>query len=319
MTTTFSERLIGRLANRPAGPKWSRRRIFGGAAIIGAALVTDPWGFLTRPVSAYDAVCGSSATCAGGYSVFCCTINDGKNACPPHTFVGGWWKADRSSFCGGKARYYIDCNAVPGYHFECRCNTKTCDQRLTACNVFRYGQCSPDIAGVTPVVCRQISCRPPWEIYPGVCGRASATDNNTASHTAPCLTTENTFPLLVTFPKAAKRLAAGRTLGSGQRLTAANRRSTIVMQPDGDLAVLTSAGEQWTSGTRGAAKGGHAQLSASGNLTVFDRNGNRVWSTGTAGTAAMGSAPELRIRNDGQVVIHNGQRIVWSTHTRSKA
>ena len=119
--------------------------------------------------------------------MFCCTINGGRNACPPGTFAGGWWKADRSSYCGGAARYYIDCNAKPGTHFHCHCNKTTCDHRRVACNVFRYGQCNTQIHGVTAVVCRQISCRPPWQLYPDHCGRSSATDNNTARHSAPCL------------------------------------------------------------------------------------------------------------------------------------
>jgi len=185
-TATFSERLVNRIA-RIGGRGSSRRGFLGGAALVGAALAVDPWGYLTRPTTAYAATCGTDASCGAGYSVFCCTINGGRNTCPSGTFAGGWWKADRSSYCGGAARYYIDCNVLPGHHFRCRCNTTSCDHRLVACNWFRYGQCSTHIKGVTPVVCRQISCTPPWQIYKS-CGRSSATDNNTARHTAPCLT-----------------------------------------------------------------------------------------------------------------------------------
>ena len=99
---------------RPPGRRrsgTSRRGFLGGAALVGAALAVNPWGYLVRPASAYETVCGTEPACADGYSVFCCTINGGSNTCPPNSFIGGWWKADNSSFCGGSARYYIDCNA----------------------------------------------------------------------------------------------------------------------------------------------------------------------------------------------------------------
>ena len=54
------------------------------------------------------------------------------------------------------------------------------------CNQFRYGQCHQELACVGPVVCRVASCRPPWEVDP-TCTTASATANETALHTAPCL------------------------------------------------------------------------------------------------------------------------------------
>jgi uncharacterized protein with LGFP repeats len=54
-----------------------------------------------------------------------------------------------------------------------------------ACNVFRYGQCNQQVACSGPVVCRQISCRPPYEWLP--CGTASATDDSTTDHTSECL------------------------------------------------------------------------------------------------------------------------------------
>ncbi len=134
-------------------------------------------------------VCGSEAACADGYSVFCCTINNGSNSCPPNSFIGGWWKADNSSFCGGSARYYIDCNAFRNGAWQCRCAEGTCDQRRVACNQFRYGQCSLDVpaSNTGPVVCRVVSCTPPWQQFGGTCTSSSATDNQTATHSAPCL------------------------------------------------------------------------------------------------------------------------------------
>lgn len=190
MTMTLSERVVGRFTGRSRQPTASRRGFLGGAALVGAAIAVDPWGFLVRPANAYDAVCGNDAGCNDGYSVFCCTINNGNNSCPPNTFVGGWWKADNSSFCGGNARYYVDCNAFAGGPWQCRCAEGTCDQRRVACNQFRYGQCRPDVSAAQtgPVVCRVVSCTPPWQQFAdSQCSSASLTDNRTVSHTAPCL------------------------------------------------------------------------------------------------------------------------------------
>ena len=187
---SLAERMVNKVAAHVDRPRTSRRGFLGGAAVVGAALAVDPWGYLTRPASAYDAVCGSDNTCAAGYTVFCCTINGGSNTCPPDSFIGGWWKADNSSFCGGNARYYIDCNAYRDGRYTCHCNTTTCDQRRVACNQFRYGQCNTQIpwSNTGPVLCRVVSCTPPWVQYGGTCSSSSATDNNTATHSAPCLT-----------------------------------------------------------------------------------------------------------------------------------
>src|SRR5687768_16928680 len=165
--------------------------------------------YLLKPGTAYAAVCGIDSTCAGGYAVFCCTVNDGINKCPPGTFVGGWWKADSSAYCcsadgSPQPRYYIDCqgectscsSGCGGYNSFCssgcvncerRCHGgDTCDQRRVCWNYFRYGQCHQEIACGGPVACRVVTCTPPYRLY-GACTSTSATDNRTASHTAPCL------------------------------------------------------------------------------------------------------------------------------------
>jgi len=185
---TLTERLVNRVGSRPGRSGPSRRGFLGGAALVGAALAVNPWGYLVRPASAYDTVCGTQAACADGYSAFCCTVNGGSNSCPPNSFIGGWWKADNSSFCGGSARYYIDCNAFRNGPWQCHCAEGSCDQRRVACNQFRYGQCSLDVpaSNTGPVVCRMVSCTPPWQQFGGTCTSSSATDNRTATHTAPC-------------------------------------------------------------------------------------------------------------------------------------
>ncbi|HEX8768244.1 MAG TPA: twin-arginine translocation signal domain-containing protein, partial [Jatrophihabitans sp.] len=189
MPVSLAERIVNRVAERTERARTSRRGFLGGAALVGAALAVNPWSYLTRPASAYDTVCGADANCYSGYSVFCCTINGGRNSCPPDSFIGGWWKADNSSFCRGSARYYIDCNAYRDGRYACRCNQTTCDRRLVACNQFRYGQCNTQIpwSSTGPVLCRMVTCTPPWVQFGGTCSSSSATDNNTGSHTAPCI------------------------------------------------------------------------------------------------------------------------------------
>jgi hypothetical protein len=185
-TQTMSERLVTRLASGLFSKRASRRNFLTASALVGSAVAVDPWTFFTKPVSAYATVCGAGAACSDGWSVFCCTINHGANSCPPDSFVGGWWKADRSSFCCGSARYYIDCNARCGSSWRCHCNSTTCDQRRVACNQFRYGQCHQEISCYGPVVCRMVTCTPPWQ-FSSACTSTSATDNATLTHSAPCL------------------------------------------------------------------------------------------------------------------------------------
>ena len=238
----------------------------------------------------------------------------GATPARPARSPAGWWKADRSSYCGGAARYYIDCNAKPGTHFHCHCNRTNCDHRRVACNIFRYGQCNTQIPGVTAVVCRQISCRPPWQLYPGHCGRASATDNNTALHTAPCLTRKNTFPALKVFPKALPVLAAGHGLTEGQRRTAPNRHTTLTFTARGDLQLLNQDGIIWHTRTSPRAAGGRAQLYRNGDLVVLDRHGRLLWHTDTGHPNAK---PVLRLLNSGRLVLFDHGREVWGTHTHT--
>jgi hypothetical protein len=195
LATRAVERIGEHLARRP-----TRRSFLLKTAVVGSALATRPWRYLTRPGTAYASLCGPEADCASGWTVFCCSINDGENTCPPGTIPAGWWKADGSAFCGGGPRYILDCNATcgscgcgssgicaPGCHdWKCHCGTNDCDQRRVACNNFRYGQCHQEVACVGPVVCRVATCMPPWEWEP-TCTTTAATANATANHSAPCL------------------------------------------------------------------------------------------------------------------------------------
>ena len=175
------------------------------ATVAAAALSVSPMEFLLKPGSAYAFICecvpgtncGCSQLCCDGYTQFCCTINDGINACPPGTFAGGWWKADGSVYCSGP-RYYIDCmgecqgcgcgggSFCPGCDgLACECALGDCNNRHVGCTEFRYGQCHQEIGCSGRIACRVVSCTPPWVLDP-TCSTVAQTDDNTANHFAPC-------------------------------------------------------------------------------------------------------------------------------------
>jgi hypothetical protein len=183
----------------------SRRGFLAKATVTATALSVAPTEFLLKPGTAYAAVCecvpgtncNCSDLCCDGYTQFCCTINNGINACPPGTFAGGWWKADGSAYCAGP-RYYIDCMGechgcgCSGGSFcpscdglVCECALGECSNRHVGCVLFRYGQCHQEIACSGRISCRVVSCTPPWQIDP-TCSTVSQTDDSTANHFAPC-------------------------------------------------------------------------------------------------------------------------------------
>ena len=184
-TGTFTQRLVNR-ATSLFGGRTNRRSFLTRTAVVGSALAVGPIDFILKPGSAYAYTCG---TCSDGWTAFCCTINSGRNSCPPNSFIAGWWKADNAAYCCGAARYIIDCNASCPTQCSCRCAGGSCDGRRTCCNQFRYGQCHTEISCYGPVVCRVATCTPPWQYDPS-CTTSSATDNKTRDHGAPCLTTD---------------------------------------------------------------------------------------------------------------------------------
>jgi hypothetical protein len=198
---TVLEKVVTGVANRFAR-RDSRRSFLVKTAVVGSALATNPLRYVLKPGTAYANVCGPEADCGSGWTVFCCSINNGQNVCPPGTIPAGWWKADNSGFCRGAPRYIVDCNATCGScgcgpsgicssnctSCRCHCGTGSCDQRRVCCNEFRYGQCHQEVACVGPVVCRVAACVPPWIFEPS-CTTTPATANQTVLHTAPCLET----------------------------------------------------------------------------------------------------------------------------------
>lgn len=183
-----------------------RRGFLGKSALVGSAMAVAPANFVLRPGSAYAAICNCNGSlcncgdlCCDGYTEFCCTLY-GDNRCPPGTLVAGWWKADGSAYCGSRPRYYVDCNAECGscapnasgfcsgdcFGCNCGCAKGSCKNRKACCTKFRYGQCNQAVPYLGPIVCRVITCNPPWT-WEATCTTTTATDNATAFHNAPCL------------------------------------------------------------------------------------------------------------------------------------
>jgi hypothetical protein len=197
---SVTDRLGGFLASRT-----TRRSFLARTTLTATALSVAPVDFLLRPGTAYAFLCecvpgtncDCSQPCCDGFTQFCCTINNGVNACPPGTFAGGWWKADGSIYCAGP-RYYIDCMgechgcSCAGGSFcpscdglSCQCALGSCGNRHVGCTEFRYGQCHQEIACSGRISCRVVSWTPPW-LLDACCAAVAQTDDSTANHFAPC-------------------------------------------------------------------------------------------------------------------------------------
>jgi len=184
----------------------SRRGFLARSALAGTAMAVAPTDYLLKPVGAYQAICSCAGTgcacgsmCCDGYTEFCCSMT-GLNRCPPGHVLGGWWKVDNSSYCNDGPRYYMDCNAPCNgcgcgpsgvcsgscSGTTCGCARNNCDLRRSGCVNFRYGQCNQATACIGPIVCRVVTCIPPWTLDAS-CTRTVAVDEYTRWHSAPCL------------------------------------------------------------------------------------------------------------------------------------
>ena len=196
---TGSARVVEWLSRR-FGPV-RRRDLLLGSAVVGSAVVTDGKAWALKRQSAYATICGPGNRAGDGWTIFCATINGGKNTCPPGSFAAGWWRAAGSSWCGGGNRYIVDCNAscsrcstgcsdgiCDSRCWSCGCtsgSTATCDQRRNCCNAFRYGQCNTQVRCSGGVKCRVVSCTPPYEWTN--CSRTDLVLNQTAEHSSPMI------------------------------------------------------------------------------------------------------------------------------------
>ena len=175
------------------------------------AMAVAPVAYAIRPTTAEAAIivcvnrrCKSGSLCCDGFHEFCCKIT-GENLCPPGTIVAGWWKADGSGFCdlnGPSPRYYLDCNFTCDARAGCGCGSDGlcakkctparcqchggCDTRRSECRLFRYGQCNQDVC-VGPLMCRIITCVPPWKWDAACAASPVLVHQETRWHDRPCL------------------------------------------------------------------------------------------------------------------------------------
>jgi hypothetical protein len=175
----------------------SRRRLLERFALAGSAFAVAPVRYLLRPGTAWAVIgpddCSPSTRCNDGYTAFCCEIDQGRNLCPNHTYVAGWWKCTEYSgrgLCGDQGfRYYVDCNRHPGQGFPrgCHCAGDRCHRRRVDCNHFRYGQCNTQVLGTTEVACRVVVCQHPANVPGFNCNRTYMEDDTTCVHDTACL------------------------------------------------------------------------------------------------------------------------------------
>ena len=222
------------LVNKTAGlleKKSSRRGFLLGSAMVGSAVAVAGCAPGTQPGSPYNHITDcAGGLCTDGYTEFCCTINNGLNACPPGSFAGGWWRADFSSFCNG-TRYYIDCmqnccgpnlgNGFCAGCTECRCGGD-CNTRRVYCNYFRYGQCHQEIGITGPIACRVVTCTPPYADASLACTTALAVDNSTAEHAPAHGCTPPPPPFVSAAVLPSTGAAAAQTSGRARRFFVRN-------------------------------------------------------------------------------------------------
>ena len=198
----MSTRLVG-TASRFLDARTSRRGFLRRAALVGTALVAAPATYILRPLTAQAAIlpvnCGPFDLCNDGWTDFCVNTS-GVNTCPPGSLIGGWWRAEGNTFCGGKSRYYMDCHSstcscgcdASGTcdhtctGVQCHCNHDNCNERKVGCTRFRYGQCNNHHKCIGPITCRVVTCVPPWE-WDTSCTKTDAVAQVTYTHDAPGL------------------------------------------------------------------------------------------------------------------------------------
>jgi len=289
--------------------------------MVGTALAVAPQRYLFEPRSAYAVAsryfcdsrcsgfgCSCGNLCCQGWTEFCCATHpESGNTCPPGTIPGGWWRADGAGLCDvngvTQPRYYIDCNATcdPGcsnvnngtcgpacHDFVCQCGQEQCDHRKSACTRFRYGQCNDQVPYLGAVVCRYVTCTPPWAWDPECEPEPQLFATQTTYHDRPCL--HDREPMHSFF--AVQR---GSTLKLREGHSGGAPDFTFEYGTAADLAVFGD----WNGSrarTVGVVRGGGAGRIGDGRMTWHLRNTN---SNGPADIVIeFGSVGEIPVVGD---------------------
>lgn len=269
----MSKRLV-EAGSRMLASRTSRRGFLRRAALVGTALAAAPATYVLRPGDAYSAVvntpgnCGPSRCRDGGWTEFCCTMT-GVNTCPPGSVVGGWWRAEYpgrgTNHCDGDSRYYMDCHSADCggcdcggsgtcgsdcVDCDCTCANNDCDNWKTCCTRFRYGQCNQEIACLGPIVCRVVTCVPPWE-WDSTCTTTDAVSQSTWYHDASCLHPSSVYPAL-------PAVVSGTTVQLRHSLSGGSAQTTYPYGEPGDVHLMadwTGSGVRTPAVVRGVRRG----------------------------------------------------------------
>ena len=253
----------------------SRRGFLRRLAMVGTALVAAPTAYILRPGSAYSALvktpnsCPPNTKCGqAAWTEFCCTLT-GVNTCPPGSMIAGWWRAEYPGtgpdHCDGSSRFYMDCNSDDCHgcscggsgtcgnncvDCNCECANDDCSYWKTCCTRFRYGQCNQDIACLGPIVCRVVTCVPPWE-WDSTCTTTDAVSQSTWYHDAACLRP-------TTFYSARPAVVSGTHWALRGSLSTGNPFLEYEFGQSGDVPLMadwTAAGEATSAMVRGTRHG----------------------------------------------------------------
>ncbi|MCO8274413.1 hypothetical protein M1L60_27820 [Actinoplanes sp. TRM 88003] len=107
-------------------------------------------------------------------------------------------------------------------------------------------------------------------------------------------------------------LVAGRRLNPGDKLTSANGRYTLAMQPDGNLVGYDGTKAFWDTGTWGRP-GCYLVAEPNGRFTVMTPEGTVAWSQASGSPHAF-----LCIQDDRNIVIYFNDATpaaAWASHT----
>ena len=197
---SVAEKVVG-VVSSGLSSRSSRRGFLFRSTLVGSALALNPWRFLLRPGHRVRGVVRTGRELLVGLDRLLLLDQRGQQLVSPRKHPGrlvedrpvGLLRRRRAlhhrlqrdlrhraaAAAAASARRVVTTAAAIAAPDRA---TSAC----VCCNQFRYGQCHQELACVGPVVCRVASCRPPWEVDP-TCTTASATANETALHTAPCL------------------------------------------------------------------------------------------------------------------------------------